>query len=435
MMRIVMIAAVFALRDGVDPCAIKAETLSEAWAAALATNGQLAAAEFQRDAAQFDVAAAQAGQLPVASVSSAYNVRSDERRFRIDNPLVSGQQTSVPYTQREAPTMGAVVCMPLYAGGRISNPILSAEARLVATSHSVEMSRLRLRLAVGEAYVAVLRAESELIAAEQNLASLSAHEHDATRQFDEQRVSLNDLLAAQVSAAGAAQLHLQRSYELQIARAAFNRLVGRPLDDPVLLEPLQIAPLPLTLDQLQKIGCQRRPDLAELCATANSHAFDAERLRAASRPQLSAVGRYDFEENRYQSPQDIYSAALVVDWRVYDGNGSRRAAMAEQARAAGICKLADDLRSQIALEVLTAWNNVHETSAPIAVAREALERSAENVRVTRLHFTQGLAVGAAVLEAHARQAQAGRDYFNAHHDLCLSQLHLHYASGLLGDGD
>lgn len=435
MRRILLIVALVLSRDLGPPGVAQAEHLSDAWAAALSSNAQLDAAELDRDAAYGDLAAAQSAQLPWASVQSSYSLRSDERRFLIDNPLSPGQQFSAPYAQRDAPGAAALVKVPLYAGGRIQNSIRGAEARWAAAGHSSAMSRLDLLLAVSEAYIGVLRCQRELQAAEQNCSSLVAHQTEAQQFFAHQRVPRNDVLAAEVAAASAAQLCLQRRCELATARAGYNRLVGRMLDAEVDLLELQLPPLQRTLDEMQQLGWQQRPDLAQLHAASAAHAFEAERLRGTARPEVNAIGRFDYEENRFQSPQALGTAAVVMDWRLYDGGGSRRAAGAEQARAASIARLADDLRSTIALDVFTAWNSAQEAAARIDVAAGALERANENVRISRLRFSQGLAIGSEVLDAQAQLAQANRDYYNAAYDLCLAQVRLRYFAGILGSGE
>jgi outer membrane protein TolC len=408
-----------------------AESLYDAWAAALATNGQLGAAELQSEAADFDVEAARAGRLPVAAVSGYYSVRSDERHFIFNNPLLPGQEFITPYAQRDAAGAIGVVKMPLYASGRIKNSIRSAEARATAAEHASAMSRLELLLAVGQAYVRVLRARCEQCAADDNLASLSAHEAEVRSHFDQQCATTSDMLAAQVSTSTAAQLCLQRNKELATAGAAFNRLVGRRVEASVDLDELALPPVAGALEDLHQVGWRQRPDLAELRATAEAHRFEAERIRSTARPEVSANGRYDFEENRYQTPQGIASAAVVVDWRLYDG-ASRKGASAELSRASSLGRLADDLRAQIALEIFTARNCEQEATARMAVTSASLERAAENVRVSKLRYAHGQATSSEVLDAQARRAQAVRDHDNARYDYCLAQIQLLYAMGILG---
>lgn len=428
----IAVALVLLMAAWAAPCA--GETLSDAWNQAVNDNPQLAAVACEEAAAQEDVAVAGAGRWPSAWVQGSYAVRTDERNFRIDNPFAPGTQFLAPYAQREAAGAAAGVAVPLYAGGQIANGVNGAQARAAASTHGTESARLQLLLAVSEAYISVLRGQCELVVADQNLASLAAHEQDVLQKYEQERVARNDLLSAQVATAAAEQLRLRRLHTLETARGEYNRLLTRPLGTSVELDEIVIPPLGGSVDELQQTACAQRPDLAQLAAEADARMFEAERLRGAARPHINAVGRYDFEENRFQTPQAITSAAVVVDWKFYDAGKSRREACAEEARAASLQKLVEDLRSRVALDVLTSWNSAQEAAARRQVAQRAFEQAEENVRVVSLRYEQGTAVEADVLDAQSRRTQSASDFHNAGYDWTLAQFRLRYAAGVLGQG-
>ncbi|MCC6493265.1 MAG: TolC family protein [Pirellulales bacterium] len=409
-----------------------AESLATAWSQALAASPQLDASRWQQTAAAEDLAAAQASRLPDAGLRGSYTVRSDERNFRFDNPLAPGQTFVAPYAQREAAGAAAIVTAPLYAGGAIRSGIRAAESRLNAATCATATSRLDLLLAVAEAYLAVLRAQRELAVADQNLQSLASHEAEVHRHFTAQQTPKNELLAAQVATAAARYDQVRRQYELQTARGVYNRLLSRPLTAPVELEESQPPALGQTQEQLQEIALHERPDVAELQASVQACLCEAERLRVAARPHVMATGRHDFEENRYQTPQGITSAAVVVDWNVYDGGRSRRAAAAEEARASSLGRQLDDLKSQIALGVMTQWTAQFEAAARLQAAAQAVTHAEENLRVVQCRYAQGVAVSSDVLEAQSLRTRAASDYYNASYDVSLARLRLRHATGLLG---
>ena len=410
------------------------ESLSYAWGCALANNPQLAAVRLDEAAAHEDVAVAASDRWPTAWAQGSYTVRSNERSFRMTNPYSPGQQFVAPFAQREAAGAAVGVTAPLYTGGEVTNAVLGAEALAAASVQGTAASRLQLLMAVGDAYITALRSQRELEVADQNLASLVAHERDVRRQFDQQRVARSDLLSAQVATSTAEQLRLRRLYQLEAARGEYNRLLCRPLGAIVELDEIDLPPLAASLDELQRTAWVERPDLAQLQASADARHFDAERLRASARPHVSAVGRHDFEENRFQTPQAITSAGIVVDWNFYDAGRSRRAATAAQTRASSIVRLVDDLRSRIALEVRTEWNGIDEAIARRQVAARAFEQAEENLRVSTLRYEQGVTVESEVIDSQARRTQSASDFFNAGHDMTLAQIRLRYAVGILGNG-
>ncbi len=416
------------------PETCRAETLTAAWCDALANNGQFAASQLEREAAGAEWEARSAERAPTVWTQTSYQLRSDERSFQFANPLAPSQQFVSPYSQREA-ALGAIgVSAPIYTAGAIEAAIKGAAARSEASLHAEAATRLRLLLAVAAAYIDVLRSQRDLEVAQQSLEALALHLQNVQSHFQQQRVARSDLLSAQVSLAMGEQERLRKRYQLETARANYNRLVGRPLDFPVQLEEVYVPPLSAGLEELQQLAVNSRPDLRELNAAALSGHHDSERLRAATRPQVSAVGRHDFEENRFQTPEGISTAGVVMDWNIYDGGRSRRMAYAQQSRAVGISKLADDLRTRIALEVFTEWNSAQEALARGEVAAGALAHAEESLRVSGLRYVQGVGTESEVSDAQSRRAQAARDYYGAGYDAAISQLRLRYAVGILGDG-
>jgi outer membrane protein TolC len=147
---------------------------------------------------------------------------------------------------------------------------------------------------------------------------------------------------------------------------------------------------------------------------------------------MTAAGRCDYEENRFQSPQAIASAGIVVDWNLYDGGRSRHAATAELTRAAKLERLAADLKSRIELEVLTQWNYLVDSEARIALAGQAVQQAEELLRVSQLRFDEDITVGSAVLEARTGYHESISEFYRAGYNLSIARLRLQCATGSLG---
>lgn len=409
----------------------RGETLEDAWAVALAQNHRLAASQFEEAAAAEDRGAAAAERMPNLALRGGYTVRSDDPKFIIRNPLPGFGTFEFPYAQRNAALAGAEARLPIYTSGRISSSIDSAAAREAAAQFETAQARLDLLYSVGESYIGVLRVERELEVAEHDLASLDAHLADVTGMRAQQRATEQDLLAAQLAVAKAAQRRASEQRALDVARAQYNRLLDRPLTTPVMLEEVTLQPLVDGLDPLVTTAWERRPDLQALMAVSAAHLHASDKARAEGRPQVYASVGADYEQNRYQTPNALATAAVAVDWNLYSGGKAQRKASAEEARAAGARRLVDDLKSQIALELLNASNQVAEASEQLDVATQNLAHTTEALRVARLRFGRGMSLNSQVLDAEAEWTQAMRDRHNAHYAAALAQLRLRYLAGLL----
>jgi outer membrane protein len=407
------------------------ETLEEAWSVALAQNQRLAAARMQQVAAAEGLGAATAERLPSVSLRSAYTLRSEEPSFVVRDPLPGFGTIEFPYAQDNSASAGADLRLPIYTSGRITSAIQGAAAQQAASECETDQARLDLLLAVGEAYLTVQRLGHDVEVAVQDWESLQAHAADVASLRAKERAADNDVLAARVAEIGAWQRRLQQARALEVARGRYNRLLGRPVDAPVELAEINFPPLAWSFDQLLQVAYDRRPDIRRLTALSDAHESESSRIRGEGQPQVSASLGAQYDENRYATPQSLATAAVVMEWKLYNGGRTNRLAGAESARAASARCLVEDLKSQIAVDLLSAWHQLEDAREQGEVASQMLAHTTENLRITRLRFTQGMSLSAAVLEAQAQWAQARRDQQHAIYEGTRAHLRIRFLAGLL----
>ncbi|HLN49891.1 MAG TPA: TolC family protein, partial [Steroidobacteraceae bacterium] len=206
------------------PWAAQAESLTDAWAMALQSDGALAAAHSDRQAAEADQSAAQRQRWPALDLNGTYTQFDHAPNLDIATPA---GQLQAPIWQHNGYAMaGADLSVPIWTSGKISGSIGAAAAG-ARGANAVELrSTADLKLAVAESYVAVFRARRALKVAESNVASLQAHADDVQVMYDKQAVAQSDVLAAQVALANATQQRLRAANALRLATAAYNRWVG-----------------------------------------------------------------------------------------------------------------------------------------------------------------------------------------------------------------
>ena len=223
--------------------ACRAESLQDAWNAALAANQGLQAAQAGTASARSGVGAARAERLPTVTTVNAYTWLNNTPTFKSSFPLPGSPRplsVSFPFLNREFFFSSTLMNIPLYTGGRITAGIDAAGAQAGAARAEEFTAAMDLKLEVTQAYLNVLRAEKILVLARSNVSSLQAHERDVRNLFREGVAKRTDLLSSQVSLARARQRVIQASNERDVARAAYNRLLGRPLTAPTALEEMAL---------------------------------------------------------------------------------------------------------------------------------------------------------------------------------------------------
>ncbi len=409
------------------------ETLEDAWRIALERDLALAAAESRVAAAEAGVGAARAERRPrlVASVNA---VELDEgpafdfarAGLPLEMPLLDGSTLVIA---------GTTMSVPLYTSGMTRAGIDAARANLDAVRHEATALMQHVKLAVAERYVGVLRAQSAVAVADSNVASLAAHLREVEDMYRSGSVPRNDFLAASVSLADAEQRRLQAQNALDVARAAYNRALGRPLAEPFELD----ADLPRvdpridaeTLDALTMLALAERSEPRRLGSAADALAAEAASAGAATRPQLALIAGYARLDNEFLSRDGYWAVGVGMQWTAFDGGRSRNRASALSLESRALERQRRDVESLIALDVRQAWLTRNETERRIAVTERALEQAEENLRVARDRYRNGEGTNSEVLDAEMLRTMSLDNFDAARYDAALARYRLAHAVGLL----
>jgi outer membrane protein TolC len=414
-------------------CAANGETLEQAWRTALVTDARLAAAESRMSAGDAELAAARAERYPSVTASTVTSRWRDTPAFDFSS---AGLAAAVPlFGGRTLKMAAAELSLSLYSGGALGANVDAAAAARDGQSRGVDALRQDIKLAVADAYVGVLRAASALEVSRSNSASLAAHARDVEDMRRTGQVPTNDYLAAAVSLADARQRELQAQGALEVAHAVYNRRTGRPLDTPVILEPLDGAFGSRTsgapLAELVATARTGRPEIAELDAAAQALASRAAAARAARRPQVALSGGYAHLENEFLSRQDFWFVSLGVRVNVLDAGRHRHAASSLDQQSNAVRNERRDRAAAVELEVHRTWRELATARARVDVAASAVEQAEENLRVVRDRYRNGEGTNTEVLDAEALRALSDSNFDNARYDARLAELSLARAVGTL----
>jgi outer membrane protein TolC len=377
-------------------------------------------------AAASQLEAAQSTRLPSVSLEAGYTALDNTPTSKAD---LLGQSLQMPVAQRESVVYKAMATLPLYTGGRIEGGIDAAAASLEAARLGEAGDVQNLKLRVADAYVNVLRAGRMLKVAESHVESLTAHTRDVENLHEQGMVARSDLLSVRVALADARQKALQAANALDLARAAYNRLLGRPLEQAVSLDELAPEAGQPSLASLTDRALVQRSELAALARQTEALRYQAVAVRGENRPQVALSGGYGYQENRYQVHEGQWMVTLGVRWNVFDGGVVSHRADAVERQAAALTEQRDDLASAIALQVRQAWLDVEETRKRIEVTQSAIAQAEENLRVVRDRYANGLSTNTEVLDAETLRANSEANHAAARYDAALAGLRLKRAAG------
>lgn len=408
---------------------VHAETLEQALDQAVKADLRMAASQRQVDAAASSAQAARALAMPRVSVEGAYVSLSEQPAMVIHlSPLPA---TELPLAEKSSGAWRFGAVLPLYTGGRIQSTIDAADEGVAAAMQTQTHTEQDVRLNAAEAYSNVLRAAHLLEVADSSVKTLKTHERDVNELRQHGLVALNDVLAVQVALANARQDHIRVANALDMARAAYNRQMGRSLDAEVTLVEVNVVDSGETLAAATERALGNRAELQVLEHQRLALRSQAVAARGVEKPQVAVSAGYNRLQNPYLAHEGTWSVMLGVSWELFDGGLARHQAAALGAKADAVDDLRRDASSQVELQVRNAWLAVRESRSRIEAAQAARVQADENLRVVRDRYLSGVGTNTEVLDADTLRVRSQSNHFAAVYDNVIAVMRLRRSVGNL----
>jgi outer membrane protein len=407
-------------------------TLQESIEIALQKSPTLQAAQGAIKEAKFRRLGAVSDFLPQVSTQYSYT--------RLDEAPYFGVPPLIPKTQigtRDVYNWTSTVTQPVFTGGALINSYLLAKLGVDTAKVEFEWAQLDLILNVKESYYGVLKAEKVLEVAEQAVEQLESHHTVAQAFFDVGMIPKNDLLQVEVQLAQARQDLIRAQNGLEVARAVFNTLLRRDINEVVsLVETLEYMPMVVDVARFTEEAYQERPELKAAELGVKSAKKGVGLAVSGLFPQASIVFTYERQGDdytvsgsQYEPDKDSWYVMAVAQWNVWDwgktlwGVGESKAKVFQAE-----CAL-EEIKDGVRLEVREASLRVMEAEKNIQVAETAVSQAEENFRITEEQYKEQVATSTDVLDALTLLTQARTNYYNALGDYNLARARLRRAMG------
>lgn len=402
----------------------QAETLQDALIDAYINNPNLEDARLAVRSAREDGAQARSAYLPSLNVTSTYGIRHVET----ETPSFFGPQ--IRQIELEPRTAGAQIQQQLYAGGRRIGQTQFARAGLEGARHGLRSTEQDVLLSVVNAYLDILRDLEIVRLREEHIVDLTRQLAGTQRRLEVGEVSRTDVAQARTRLAGARGALARSQSDLEVSRARYEFIVGRPPQD---LAPVDAPLTPETLDDAVRTAEERHPDL--LRAMSNRRAARARVAieRSALLPQVSVVGRYDHTQES-QAPgdrSDGASAVAQLSVPLYEGGFSRSRTRQQRINVERAEASVEAQRREVVANVVAAWSNLQAGRAIVAAASEQAEAADMAVQGAERERGLGLRTTLDVLNAEEERRDALIAAARAEADALFASYALLAATGAL----
>jgi len=404
-------------------------TLKESIGIALQKSPTMQAAQSAIKEAQYRRRGTVSDFLPQVSMQYSYT--------RLNKaPFVTIGGTQVTAGTKDNYNWTTSVTQPVFTGGALINSYLLAKIGVDIAKVEFAQTKFDLVLQVKVAYYAVLTTEKGLEVAEQAVEQLESHYTVAQAFFDAGIIAKNDVLQTEVELAQTRQDLIRAQHALEVARAVFNTLLRRRINEPVrLAEALEYTPMTIDIDRLIEEAFRERPELK--LSDLGIKSAKKEVGIAASRlfPQLSIVYSYErqgdepwVEGSRFQRMHD-WNVMGVAEWTIWDWGKTWWGVGESKARVFQAECALEQVKDSVRLDVQAASLKVTEAKQNIQVAETAVSQAEENFRINEERYKGQVATSTDVLDALTLLTQARTNYYSALSDYNVAKARLQRAIG------
>ena len=432
-----IVGAIGMLSAVVHDCSSKEEspllTLKQSIEIALERNLTIKVARHEIRAAQEQKKGAKTGFLP--SLSAEYTYR---RLSEIPYGVINGKQFD--FADQNQYRFTGTVEQPLFTGFATLSNYQLAKLGLDVAKIQFDQVRLDLILKVKEAYLGILSADKICEVDEQSVNQLQAQLEVAENFY---RVGMSpkvDVLDADVRLAEARQQLIQDENDLKVAKARFNTILRRPIDQEVAVEDiLSEQPYERSYESCLEVSLQKRPELMEAEKNVASTEKEITLARSDYYPKVSIFGNYyragddpavNGSEFVDRENWDVMALATITffEWGRTGYAVNRQKARLHQAK-----QTLEKIKDAVRLEVKTYYLDLQAAEKYIWVVKKSLESAKENLRISNERYREQVATATEMLDAQTRLTQAKTNYTKAMVFFNVARARLIRAMGLEDD--
>jgi outer membrane protein len=409
---LIILAAPPASRAEDIPARLK---LSDAIDTALKNNLSLLSEGEKLKATEAGVGEAASAFLPKANISETF-VRSDnpvtvfgsklnQRGFQQSDFAINSLNNPDPVNDFN---FRVQVIQPLFNGGKEYLGVKRAKLSLESAKMTHERARMETVYETVQGYWGVALAADYVKVSE--MAEKSTEEHLKLAQSLSGQGMLigSEVLLAKVHLAEVQEMLIKAKNSEATAKAALNRILGRPQDTPFeITDELEYRAFSGGLADLQAEALKQRPDLEGMSMDVRNMDEGVSLAKTDYLPDLNLIGQYDRDsQDAFGHGGDSYTLMGRITWNVFDGFLTTNKVREARAQRNAAAYMYDAMREGVLFEVRKAYNDLEEARQRMKVSSEAVKEGEESLRIIRKRFGAGMAKTLDVIDAETALTRA-----------------------------
>ena len=402
---------------------IRQLSLSEGLKIATQESRVVRIAAFSRDLASQDINIAISRYFPSINAQAGYTMLAYQ-------PGAIFGANKVPTSNKDFPSYGVSFHQTLF-------DFFARESLHRASQESFELTQrdiFRIKNIVAlefiNAYFTLLESDRMIIVGSKEVEALESHARMAKDLFDAGTITKNDLLQAEVRLSDARQRLLTLKNLRSFFASTINKILVRPLTQTVTpVEPSEeILPLPL-LEKAWEAAALNRPEIKMSAHELKVNELKESAKKAEFLPSFFAQGGYDYTKNPYQVHEDNWSIIFGLKFNIFNGGATKAELSKLKLRSEQIREDGNRITDDVKLEVERYYLDKKSAGENVLVTKEAVSQAAENLRINRVRYEEGVGTATDVLDAISLLTLAEKNHYKALYDMKRAHAGLLYATG------
>jgi len=327
---------------------------------------------------------------------------------------------------------------PIFTGFALLNQYKIASLGLDVAEIREKLTRQDVILDAKNAYFSLLKAQKLLNVAEDTVAQISAQKDVAENMYKVGMSPMNDLLQSQVQLANARQGLITATNNLEIAKAQFNTVLRRPVNEPVsITDILDYTPFEFNVDYCLARAEENRLEIKVADLQVEVAEKDYQLTKKDFFPAINLTGTYtrrgtewDVDGGEGIADSEFWDIRATATWNFWEWGRTAYGVREKLSRLAQSKSQKEQVLDNIDLEVKQAFLKTKEAEKNIVTVEKAIEQARENLRITEERYKEQVSTTTDVLVAQTLLTQTMTNYYNALYDFKIAKAVLYRAIGL-----
>ncbi len=321
---------------------------------------------------------------------------------------------------------------PIDVFGIIKTGRHAAKMSKSGSEHEYDQTTNDTILGVKEAYYTVLRTQRVRDVQQKRVEQLQAHLEETQAHLKAETAAPFDVLRAETEVTNATQTLITVQNRVELAKAAFNNMLGRDLSTPVELEePGQPDIVELQLDACLSTACSARPEILRM-QTQQGLADDMLTIaRKGNMPQIGLAWtmNQNLTTTMFSPRENSWTGFVTVSMPIFDG-GKNKATVDRAKSDLNSTRLGyEQTLLGVKLDTQQAYLSLNDSRARINAAGKGLDQARESMRLAQVRYKAGVSTQVEVFDAQTALTQAEVSHVDAVYDYYTAMAHLEKAVG------